>query len=584
MSSAANLRDPSAGNDLTYPGGRPPDNVPTIPDSVIRERSVSPLRVGDDRMMKKGRTKGFLPMGNIEKQGTDVETNFDTVIVDVEANSATINEPLKDSYASKVKDSLAAAKSPPSFLKDEVTFLDGDIITDCTGKIPSIQFSNRIHDQIDNNLSNAIIVRLLGRNIGYRALVNRVTALWKPIGSLHIIDLDNNYFLVRFSDPNDYSKVLTEGPWTIYGSYLTVQPWSRQFTTTEKHPTQLIGRVVRIDYNTDIGGRGKFARLAIVVDLNKPLLSCIRIDERVQTIEYEGLNQICFECGIYGHHKDVCKANTTGVEKMHGNAKAQDSTDKNTDVAISESSLFGPWMVVADRRRRGGTARSGGLTNVKPRSGSMFESLVVEDIGEDKDNDGSQELIVRTEDTMVAEGDNAERVSKVLIHTVTKNAAYRESNPSRKFKLDTRGNKSLGSKKDMDGAVQIIEHDTGLKIGDHKAISVIEDDFHDTSRSRGAGQRKKTNLGKGIVDVSRSKLLLRRNHGGRNADSIPIMDFTSRLSSDLDMIHTHDGSSGSRAGGHLIDHEAMLQSSDEDASYRSDSHEVLPEGAMFADD
>ncbi|KAK8514784.1 hypothetical protein V6N12_057680 [Hibiscus sabdariffa] len=364
MSSAANPRDPSAGNDLTYPGGRPPDNVPTIPDSVIRESSVSPLRVGDDRMMKKGRTKGFLPMGNIEKQGTDVETNFDTVIVDVEANSATINEPLKDSYASK----------------------------------------------------------------------------------------------------------------------------------------------------------------------------------------------------------------------------AQDSTDKNTDVAISESSLFGPWMVVADRRRRGGTARSGGPTNVKPRSGSMFESLVVEDIGEDKDNDGSQELIVRTEDTMVAEGDNAERVSKVLIHTVTKNAAYRESNPSRKFKLDTRGNKSLGSKKDMDGAVQIIEHDTGLKIGDHKAISVIEDDFHDTSRSRGAGQRKKTNLGKGIVDVSRSKLLLRRNHGGRNADSIPIMDFTSRLSSDLDMIHTHDGSSGSRAGGHLIDHEAMLQSSDEDASYRSDSHEALPEGAMFADD
>ncbi|KAK8649319.1 hypothetical protein V6N13_130049 [Hibiscus sabdariffa] len=362
MSSAANPRDPSAGNDLT--GGRPPDNVPTIPDSAVRERSVSPLRMGDDRMMKKGRTEGFLPTGNIEKQGTDVETISDTVIVDVEANSATFNEPLKDSYASK----------------------------------------------------------------------------------------------------------------------------------------------------------------------------------------------------------------------------AQDSTDKNTDVAISESSLFGPWMVVADRRRQGGTARSGGPTNVKPRSGSRFESLVVEDIGEDKDNDGSQELIVRTEDTMVAEGDNAERVSKVLNRTVTKNAAYRESNPSKKYKLDTRGNKSLGSKKDMDGAVQIIEHDTGLKIGDHKAVSVIEDDSHDTSRSRGAGQRKKTNLGKGIVDVSRSKLLLRRNHGGRNTDSIPIMDFTSRLSSDLDMIHTHDGSSGSRAGGHLIDHEAMLQSSDEDASYRSDSQEVLPEGAMFADD
>ncbi|KAL4311902.1 hypothetical protein GQ457_01G027760 [Hibiscus cannabinus] len=271
-------------------------------------------------------------------------SDADTVIVDVGTNSATINETVKDSYASKVK--------------------------------------------------------------GYRALVNRVTALWKPIGSLHIIDLDNNYFLVRFSDPSDYSKVLTEGSWTIYGSYLTVQPWSRQFTTTKKHPTHvivwvrlsglpyryytkavfrhiasLIGRVVRIDYNTDIGGRGKFARLAIVVDLKKPLLSCIRIEGRLQTIEYEGLHQICFECGIYEHNKDVCKVNTPGVEQLHNNAQVQEVADNLHRDAISESSLFGPWMVVADRRRRGGTVRSGGPTSAKPTSGSRFESLLVDDIG-----------------------------------------------------------------------------------------------------------------------------------------------------------------------------------------------------------
>ncbi|KAL4352696.1 hypothetical protein GQ457_06G009900 [Hibiscus cannabinus] len=562
MSSAANPRDPTAGNDLAYPGGRPPDNVPTIPDSAIRERSVSPLRMGDDRTMKKGRTEGFLPTGNIEKQVTEVETNSDTVIVDVETNSATFNEPVRDSYARKVKGSLADAKSPPSFLKDEVTFLDGDIITDCTWKIPSIQFSNKIHDQIDNNLSNAIILRLLGRNIGYRALVNRVTTLWKPIGSLHIIDLDN----IIFSQFTTTEKHPTQ---VIVWVRLPGLPYRYYTKAVFRHIASLIGRLVRIDYNTDIGGRGNFARLAIVVDLNKPLLSCIRIDGRVQTIEYEGLNQICFECGIYGHNKDVCKANTAGVGQMHGNAQVQENTDNNNDVAISESSLSGPWMVVADRRRRGGTVRSGSPTNVKPSSGSRFESLVVEDIGEGKEHDGSQKIIVRTGDTVVPEGDNAERFSKVFNRTFTKNAAYRESNPSRKYKADNRGNKSLGSNKDMVGAVQIIEHDTGLKIGDHKVVSVIEDDSHDTSRSRGVGQRKKTTLGKGIVDVSRSKLLLRCNHGGRNADSIPIMDFTN---------------SGSRAGAHLQDHEAMLQSSDEEVSYRSDSPEVLPEGAVFADD
>ncbi|KAK8660680.1 hypothetical protein V6N13_051595 [Hibiscus sabdariffa] len=356
MSFAANPLEPTAGNGLAYPECRPPDNASSIPDSAIRERSVSPLRMGDGRTMKKGRTEGFFPPGNTEMHVVDVSveslakvspSDADTVIVDVGTNSATFNESVRDSHASK----------------------------------------------------------------------------------------------------------------------------------------------------------------------------------------------------------DVCKANTSGVGQMHSNAQVQESADNSHDDVISESSLFGPWMVVADRGRRGGTVRSGGPTNANPSLGSRFESLLVDDIGEGKDHDGSQKIIVRKDDTFVPEGDNAERASK-----------------------------------DMVGAVRIIEHDTGLKMGDHKAVSVIEQESHDTSKSTGVGQRKRTTLGKGIVDVSRSKVLLRRNPGGRNADSIPITDFMNRLSSDLDMIQTHDGSSGSRAGGHLQDHEAMLQSSDEEDSYRFDSPEVLPEGAVFEDD
>ena len=41
-----------------------------------------------------------------------------------------------------------------------------------------------------------------------------------------MINLENDYYLVKFNDDNDAVEVLTKGPWTILGHYLVVQPWS----------------------------------------------------------------------------------------------------------------------------------------------------------------------------------------------------------------------------------------------------------------------------------------------------------------------------------------------------------------------
>nr|KJB63427.1 hypothetical protein B456_010G222800 [Gossypium raimondii] len=58
-----------------------------------------------------------------------------------------------------------------------------------------------------------------------------------------------------------------------------------------------IGQAVKIDYNTIVGRRRKFVTLAVVVDLRKPLISCIGIDNFLQRVEYDGLLFICYECG-----------------------------------------------------------------------------------------------------------------------------------------------------------------------------------------------------------------------------------------------------------------------------------------------
>ncbi|MBA0581776.1 hypothetical protein Gorai_023947 [Gossypium raimondii] len=45
------------------------------------------------------------------------------------------------------------------------------------GPFPEISFFDRIHEILDQSMEQTIVVRLLGRSIGYRALVNRTHAL-----------------------------------------------------------------------------------------------------------------------------------------------------------------------------------------------------------------------------------------------------------------------------------------------------------------------------------------------------------------------------------------------------------------------
>ncbi|KAK8565021.1 hypothetical protein V6N12_058597 [Hibiscus sabdariffa] len=70
----------------------------------------------------------------------------------------------------------------------------------------------------------------------------------------------------------------------------------------------------------------------------------------------------------------------------------------------------------------------------------------------------------------------------------------------------------------------------------------------------------------------------------RAAGNVSVIDFTHRLMADLDMVQAQDIPSGSRGGGALHFREPMVQSSDDEAFYRSDSPEVFPEGAVFEDD
>ncbi|CAN1167661.1 hypothetical protein LINPERHAP1_LOCUS7672 [Linum perenne] len=160
--------------------------------------------------------------------------------------------------------------------------------------------------------------------------------MWKPIGHMHIVDLDKSCFIVKFGLEQDYFKALTGGPWSILDHYLVVHQWDHSFRVSEDLPKKmvvwvrfphlpihlyhaqvltslgnLIGKTIRIDFNTQRAERGKFARLAVEIDLTEPLPPVIGLDEVTQAVEYENL-----------------------------------PTLEGSPVAKTSSETYGPWMIV----------------------------------------------------------------------------------------------------------------------------------------------------------------------------------------------------------------------------------------------
>ncbi|KAK8708029.1 hypothetical protein V6N13_059076 [Hibiscus sabdariffa] len=73
--------------------------------------------------------------------------------------------------------------------------------------------------------------------------------------------------------------------------------------------------------------------------------SNLLINGRLQVVEYESLPTVCFECGKYGHVKDICPSTIRA-------ANSPPPTAPLAPTAPSVSEAFGPWMLVEHRQRR----------------------------------------------------------------------------------------------------------------------------------------------------------------------------------------------------------------------------------------
>ncbi|KAK5811560.1 hypothetical protein PVK06_026906 [Gossypium arboreum] len=101
--------------------------------------------------------------------------------------------------------------------------------------------------------------------------------------------------------------------------------------------------------STDSRTRGRFSRLAIYVDLEKPLVSQILINGRKQKVEYESLSTICFHYGRYGHAENNCnfKSTESVVEVIKSLPETETEVQKlNVEGSKKEDGNYEPWMIV----------------------------------------------------------------------------------------------------------------------------------------------------------------------------------------------------------------------------------------------
>ncbi|KAH1096580.1 hypothetical protein J1N35_013501 [Gossypium stocksii] len=60
-----------------------------------------------------------------------------------------------------------------------------------------------------------VMVKLLRKKIGFNTLLNKASSLWKPGGRFELMDLENDFYLVRFQDNDDFDRILIGGPWIL---------------------------------------------------------------------------------------------------------------------------------------------------------------------------------------------------------------------------------------------------------------------------------------------------------------------------------------------------------------------------------
>lgn len=172
-----------------------------------------------------------------------------------------------------------------------------------------------------------LLGKIWGEPLPLPAIIHRTRNEWKFVkGQIEFIDLGNDWLLIRFANCQDKMLVFDQRPWFVNGLNFVVTNWAPFFDPYHTAITKVdqwvriprlpwefwdldclkellrhVGKVVRVDQNTLLRLKGKFARVCVNLDITEPLPGSITITTRDLSMRvpiiYEWLHEVCPLCG-----------------------------------------------------------------------------------------------------------------------------------------------------------------------------------------------------------------------------------------------------------------------------------------------
>ncbi|MBA0795800.1 hypothetical protein Gohar_006635, partial [Gossypium harknessii] len=189
-------------------------------------------------------------------------------------------------------------------LVEEFYFQEGDITSSIVNGIPLVVFLERVYHFFIKDMANIVLIKLFGRTTGFAALQNKIYNMWKPSMPIKMMDTENvQPWSLEFNPAQPFSSDVMA--WIRFLGYMYKQKvlWEIR---------EMVVKVTKLDFNPNNGARGRFARMAIYVNLDKLFVPQVLINGNIHKVEYKHLPWIYFSCKRYGYRKGVCTNTVPG--------------------------------------------------------------------------------------------------------------------------------------------------------------------------------------------------------------------------------------------------------------------------------
>ncbi|GAV92808.1 DUF4283 domain-containing protein [Cephalotus follicularis] len=184
--------------------------------------------------------------------------------------------------------------------------------------------------------SNTLVGYFVGKRIPFKIVKENLEKKWKKWGSVQVISGVDGNFLFRFSNSTSCEQVLSNGPWEVWGAYLTLKRWEEGISLCKESfsripiwvkltniPAELwtrtglsyiasaLGMPLCMDAATAAGNRLSFARVCVEMKAHSNFPHSFKVRRRsgiladIQ-VQYVWKPSPCSVCNVFDHSSKQC--------------------------------------------------------------------------------------------------------------------------------------------------------------------------------------------------------------------------------------------------------------------------------------